>query len=161
MRSKKCRWTKVLFFAYGIWMLWLLFGQRLRYSHTQDFRQYLEQSVNLKPFYTIGNYWYAARRTPDSSLLRHIIINLAGNVLMFIPLGLFLPMNWYGMRSFRPWAGTVICVIVAVELLQMLTMLGSLDVDDVILNLAGAAFGYLIWKIIERQENEYGKDSVY
>jgi len=150
LRSHNHRWGKLLFLAYCIWMLWLLYGQRLQYGHSHSYREYLEQSVNLQPFRTIGNYWYAAFHTSDSELLRHIVINLAGNVVMFVPLGYFLPLNWARFRRFHRFLTLVLGITISIELLQMLTMLGSLDVDDLILNLAGCIIGYWIWNVLHR-----------
>ena len=38
-------------------------------------------------------------------------------------------------------------MIVIVELLQYATGLGSLDIDDYILNIFGTLIGYIVWKI--------------
>ena len=38
---------------------------------------------------------------------------------------------------------------ILVEAVQLVTGLGSLDIDDVILNLSGATVGYLTWSIHE------------
>ena len=150
MKLGKYRWGKVIFFAYCLWMLWLLFGQRISFDHPQDYGEYIAQSINLKPFRTIRNYWYVAFRTSDRELLSHIIINLAGNVIMFIPLGFFLPLNWPGSRRLWKLMLSATGIIVCIELLQMVTMLGSLDVDDLILNLIGCLIGYLFWKLLRR-----------
>ena len=150
MRFIKQHWGKLLFLTYCIWMLWLLYGQRLGFSHAESFSQYLEQSVNLRPFRTIGNYWHVAFRTSDAGLLRHIVINLAGNVIMFIPLGFFLPLNWKVFRKLPRLILAVLGIILCIELLQMVTMLGSLDVDDVLLNMLGCSMGYYLWKIMYR-----------
>ena len=37
-----------------------------------------------------------------------------------------------------------------VEILQLFTLLGSMDIDDLILNLAGMIFGYLIFVLFKR-----------
>lgn len=156
MQREKHLFGKALFLAYVLWMLWLLFGQRVGYAQAQSFEEYMDHWVNLRPFQTISNYWYAAWRTTDQALLRHIVINLAGNVLMFVPLGFFLPLNWLRFRWARWWIPTVGLVLLSIELLQMATRLGSLDVDDGILNLTGAGLGYLVWTIGYRQERDYG-----
>lgn len=150
MKLEKHRWGKLLFLAYCLWMLWLLFGQRLSFVHPESFGEYLGQSVNLKPFRTIGNYWYVVFRTSDRALLSHIIVNLAGNVIMFIPLGFFLPLNWFWFRKLLKLLVATTGIIICIEFLQMATMLGSLDVDDLILNLIGCLMGFLLWKIIDR-----------
>lgn len=146
MKSETHRWARALFFAYCLWMLWLLYGQRLGFEHPENYSEYIAQSINLKPFRTIRNYWYVAFRTGDRQLLRHIVINLAGNVAMFIPLGFFLPLIWQRFRKLWKLMLFTAGIIACIELLQMATMLGSLDVDDLILNLTGCLSGYLLWK---------------
>ena len=37
-------------------------------------------------------------------------------------------------------------LILCVELLQLATMLGSCDIDDLILNVIGASLGFFLWK---------------
>ena len=152
MHREKHRWGRLLFWAYSIWMLWLLFGQRIGYDHGASFQEYLARTVNLKPFKTIGNYWYVVWRTSDWEQIRHIVINLVGNVIMFVPLGFFLPLNWEKVCGFVKWLAVVVGVITAIEVLQMLTRLGSLDVDDLILNLAGSAAGYGLYKLIKKPD---------
>lgn len=140
-------WGRAAFFVYALLMIWLLYGQRIGYAHEEPFAAYFASNVNFRPFRTIGNYWYVALRTSDREMLRHIVINLAGNVVMFIPLGFFLPLNY--PRLGRIWKNLLwsALIIVWIEILQLVTMLGSLDVDDLILNMAGVAMGYGIWKM--------------
>lgn len=68
---------------------------------------------------------------------------MALNVLLFVPLGLFLPLLW---RSFHRPKQTVLagaCLSLAIELLQLLN-LRTTDVDDLICNTLGSLVGYLI-----------------
>ena len=72
--------------------------------------------------------------------------NLLGNTVSFIPFGFILPL--VSERMDRLWkvmlAGIV--SVVLIELFQYYTQLGSLDVDDLILNMAGIVCGYfLLW----------------
>jgi glycopeptide antibiotics resistance protein len=80
----------------------------------------------------------------------HAIINLVGNVLVFVPLGYFLPKIWKGFRLLFVTILTVAMLMIVVEFLQYATGLGSCDVDDLILNVAGTLIGYLIWLIKKR-----------
>lgn len=146
----KHRWSRAAFVWYMLLMVWLLYGQRLGYAREDCFAEYCSNNVNLRPFRTIGNYWYVALRTSDRQLLRHIIVNLAGNVVMFVPLGFFLPLNLPRLRKFWRSLLWMVLIIGCIECLQLVTMLGSLDVDDLILNLIGAVIGYGIWNVIER-----------
>ena len=67
------------------------------------------------------------------------------NVLLFIPLGLFLPIFW---KKFQSFGNTVLfgfCTSVIIELLQIFTLRAT-DVNDLITNTLGTALGYLIAK---------------
>ena len=135
------------FVAYCFLMLWLLFGQRLG---TEIYTQEIADRVNLEPFATIGRYWALLHKTNNQQLLRHAVINLAGNVIMFIPLGIFLPGIWRRFRGFFLTFFAVLLLIVAVELVQYATKLGTCDIDDLILNMIGFCLGYLFYKIKHR-----------
>ena len=50
-------------------------------------------------------------------------------------------------RKFKNFALTVCLSIAAVEAVQLFTMLGRFDIDDLIFNLAGATIGFGIWKM--------------
>lgn len=135
------------FVAYCFLMLWLLFGQRWG---TEIYTQALAERINLKPFATIGRYWELLHKTQNQTLLRHAVINLAGNVVMFIPLGVFLPGIWRRFRSFFQTFFLSILLILTVELVQYATNLGTCDIDDLILNMTGIFVGYLFYKIKHR-----------
>ena len=138
---KKNIW-KVLFGVYCAVMLWLLFD-RQRGLPDMDYWLQLRQNMNLEPFHTIRLFWAAL----DMEEYHHqAVINLGGNVLMFIPLGVFLPLLWKGLRKWwRTWLATL-AIMLVVELTQLFTLRGSFDVDDLILNLLGAAMGYIIYR---------------
>jgi glycopeptide antibiotics resistance protein len=63
--------------------------------------------------------------------------NAAGNVLLFFPLGILLPLVW---RQLRFWRGIQIAIAlsISIELVQYLSGYRSADVNDVILNVLGA-----------------------
>lgn len=42
-------------------------------------------------------------------------------------------------------------IIVAVELLQLFTLLGSCDIDDLILNMIGAFLGYGLFRMVQKR----------
>ena len=129
-------------------MLWLLFGQRIGTELCyEDYLQRMGSNVNLTPLCTIKLYIRILRESNNNALLRHALINLVGNVVMFVPLGTFLPGIFLKKPGCFKTLFTVAAMIVAVELIQLITLLGSCDVDDLILNLAGAAIGYFLWML--------------
>lgn len=149
MEKRVKRALRAAFVLYVLLMLWLLFGQRLGTGGGRGYWEQLRDNVNLIPFFTIGQFIRTANFTSSPYLLRHAFINLAGNVVMFVPLGFFLPCFWRGLRPF--WRGLLACAgcIAIVELVQLFTLLGSLDVDDLILNLAGAAVGHGLYRLAD------------
>ena len=102
-------------------------------------------SVNLEPFHTIRSYvrFYHNTGSPVS------IMNLLGNVVIMVPLGMLLPVLFRTMRHF--WACRPLCALTAggVEWLQWVTATGAADVDDSILNFLGAALGYLLVRLCQ------------
>lgn len=152
MADKNRALWRFLLVIYWIIMLWLLFGRSSDWTETLPYTQLLSQNINLTPFLTIRNYLHVLRFSTDAALIRHCFINLAGNVLLFIPLGILLPCSFLKMRRF-PWFFLTCAVgIGLVEGLQLLTLLGSLDVDDLILNLTGALIGFLLHLPAQRQK---------
>lgn len=102
-------------------------------------------AVNLEPFHTICNYVIYYRRT--GSFVS--VANLLGNVVILIPLGVLLPVMFRPMRhfwTFLPLAALTAC---GVEYVQWLTATGTADVDDSILNFAGAALGYIATRLCQ------------
>lgn len=102
-------------------------------------------AVNLEPLRTIRNYLLAYGYGNIS--LRLTVLNLAGNVVAFAPMGFFLPALFRWQRSIFFYTATLALAISAVEITQIYSGAGSCDVDDLILNLAGALVVYLICRI--------------
>ena len=130
------------FLLYAGAMLWLLFGQRLG---SGIYEQQLASSINLTPLATIEMYLQMLHSS-SAYLVRHAFINLVGNVVMFIPLGFFQPYLARTLRAFWKTLFCTFCLIILIEAVQYFTLLGTCDIDDLILNLAGAAAGYGIWR---------------
>ena len=138
---------RLLFVAYAALMLWLLFGQRWG---TVVYEQKLAESMNLQPFATMAMYWRLLKGNASPYYIRHAFINLAGNVVMFEPLGYFLPKLFEKLRALWKTFLFSLCLVITVEAVQYFTMLGTCDVDDLILNMAGVLLGYLLWRVTRR-----------
>jgi len=141
-----------LFFLYCLVMVWLLFGQRFSADIEGGYSQGVPVSINLIPFATVRLYWQLLTTSSNTYLVQHAFINLAGNVLMFVPLGVCIPALWRKERNFFLFFLTVALVIAAVEGVQLLTRLGSCDIDDFLLNMVGALLGYVVWCLFLRKK---------
>ena len=145
-RKTKKAVERFLFSIYVAWMLWLLFGQRMMELGSPAAAG--GYNLNLIPFKTLKMYFDMVQNTESAYLLRHAFINLAGNVVVFIPLGYFLPQLWSRLRSVIKTGLLSLALIVVVEIIQYITGLGSCDIDDLILNMIGVLIGYPAWKMI-------------
>ena len=100
-------------------------------------------AINLTPGYTI-------RSMLEKGSHGQKLINLAGNVLIFAPLGLLPPLLWRRLRHLWAAVGLSAAVSCLIELLQL--FFGrSVDVDDVILNTLGGLLGYLLFSLISKK----------
>lgn len=103
----------------------------------------IKQGYNLVPFKTIAEYITAYI---DDSMRGVALRNLAGNLFLLVPLGFYLPFFVKQMKKLLPYMSAVAALIVVIEVVQLATMSGSLDIDDFLLNLAGAVIGFFIFK---------------
>lgn len=148
---------RFLFVLYCAAMLWLLFGRSRGWVAGLSYREQIKGSINLIPFYTIRNYLYVIIHRSNDSVLVHCIINLVGNVVLFIPAGYLLPKLFPKQRNYFRFFLTCTGSMLLVELLQLFTLLGSFDVDDLILNLFGMTIGFLIYTIFTPRKKKRKK----
>lgn len=89
---------------------------------------------------------FSLLRITDLRSLEGILIN----ILLFVPLGFLLSRMW----TMRWWQilliGAVVSVII--EIVQLVTKLGMLDVDDWIFNTLGTAVGIGLQRLLVRAE---------
>lgn len=139
MNQRSSALWKSLLAAYLAMMVWLLFF-REGYDPSLPYTQQLK--YNLTPFATIGRYLDHLSWENRPDLWQGATVNLVGNVLMFIPLGFLVPRVFPRLRKFWKTLALLTLAIVAVELIQLVALVGTCDVDDLILNVAGISLGY-------------------
>ena len=94
--------------------------------------------VNLLPLVNLFDY--------DNK--RDLLLNVIGNVAMFIPSGIVLPIIYKRLDSFvkviLAGGGISLCI----EIIQLPFSVRASDVDDLILNTVGVIIGYGIYALI-------------
>ncbi|MDO5293613.1 MAG: VanZ family protein [bacterium] len=139
--------TWAVFVTYGFILASILFlGQRdngITYEY-EGVMDYLRYSVNLISFSTI--IMYLESLVSGHINVSTIIENLVGNLLLFMPMGIFLPSLFKRVRSWGAFVGRMLFLICTVEVVQIFTRTGAFDIDDVILNLSGACLMFWIVK---------------
>ncbi|MFT4416166.1 VanZ family protein [Fredinandcohnia humi] len=135
-RARKRRFfAKIVFTAYTLTLLYWMFFAFSR-TQSENFK------YNITPFSTIKNYFTYYDHFPIDIWL----INIAGNIGVFIPFGILLPMLFPKLRNIFLFTFTFVVCISIVEGLQLLSKLGSFDVDDILLNTVGAIIGLFFMK---------------
>lgn len=102
------------------------------------------QAINLEPFRVLTETYNAIKYL---NLWQPFLINFVGNIVMFIPIGILLPLLW--KKYDRAWrtVGIGFLLSLIIEILQLPQMRSS-DVDDLWLNTLGACIGYVLYKFL-------------
>ena len=79
--------------------------------------------------------------------------NSFGNVLCFVPFGIFFPIVFSKRATFLRTVLMGMLFSVGIETLQFLLVTGVSDIDDVFFNTCGAIWGYVIFKIVKKSLN--------
>ncbi len=108
--------------------------------------EYIASFVNLRPFRSIYEVYI---RGFQKGLIStgYLLLNLLGNLVAFMPLAFFLPRLFRPMRRWFLFLPTLLLSVASVELFQFALMVGSCDIDDLILNGGGALALYWLLKI--------------
>lgn len=129
---------KILFVLYVGFILYFLLLTEI-YGRTELRDDY---AYNLVLFKEIKRFW----EYREALGFYVVFANLVGNVLIFIPFGFFMPMG-SKLRSFFATFSYSLGLSVCVEVFQLITRVGSFDVDDLFLNTLGGCIGYIIFSI--------------
>ena len=127
------------FWIYVMVLTGLLFARP--WTHLpEDYLAHLRLHSNLQPFGTIMLYFNLILNDFDLFLRIVALVNLLGNVVLFVPMGHYLA------RRFSLWQGVCIglTILIVIEVTQWVTLTGSLDIDDILLNLTGILIGFAL-----------------
>lgn len=100
--------------------------------------------INLVPFVNLLDY----------PVFGEILLNLIGNVTMFIPIGIVFPIVYKGLNTHTKvilsGAGFSLCI----EILQLPFYDRVTDIDDLILNSFGFIIGYAIYLFVKKVKKQ-------
>lgn len=144
--------SRLLFVVYVMSMLYfLLFAEGFGRMEARTTYTY-----NLEFFKEIKRYikWAAVSENGR----HHMMLNVWGNIICFVPFGFLIPIILKKARS-----GVKIFIMTflfsfTVEIIQLLLRVGSFDVDDLVLNTLGGVIGYIMFFImaciVKKREKE-------
>ena len=129
---------RIFILPYTVFLLYLMFLGFGREQHEANI-------VRLLPL--VSTILFVQNTTSWES----IIINLFGNIIMFIPFGF---LGWLNAKyfSFKKLIVDFLSVLIIVEALQYLTRLGVFDIDDLALNSLGVWIGFQMRKLFSVNE---------
>ena len=111
----------------------LLLFEMLTATDTNNFH-----GINLKLFNEITRYKFGTRM---------FNINVFGNILIFIPFGLFISEYLSAKKVYIVFIVSLL-TSASVELVQ-LKIGRSFDIDDILLNVIGSILGYILYKLLK------------
>lgn len=124
----------------------LKLNQPSRYYSFMSPIQYMKHYTNLVPFQSFQDYIMLFLE--DRIKLSDIIKNIAGNFILFAPLGFVLPSIFPKIRSIKDTIWVTFLVSIFFEILQLILQIGSFDIDDCIIRIVGTIMGYGIYQIV-------------
>jgi glycopeptide antibiotics resistance protein len=137
------KWLKYLFAVlYAALFLYTVFFARRRRNMTHRYLNICPLRRTIREFYAI-NY-------SDKRDLVNFFSNLAGNFILFIPYT-FIVLVLFNYKNSRLVLRSVFLLSLSTELLQYIFRVGVADVDDLLLNTAGAWVGIRLCTLVQKR----------
>ena len=131
---------KLLFIIYMCVLVYVVFFAEAMGRTPQD--GYVYNLTPLKEIKRFMKYIW-----DNDALGRAARLNIFGNIIAFIPFGIYLPYTSESKLGFISTFLYTFSLSLTIELVQLITRVGSCDVDDIILNALGGVIGYILWYI--------------
>jgi len=139
-----------LIFLLRITLFDIFFNRRgflcIRYNRI-IFRDYINYVINLIPFKVIIEFIIDFINKKVSSGI--FISNLLGNFIAFMPFAFFLPRLFKKENNTKIFLITMFILVSIIEITQFITLSGTFDIDDYILNVGGS---YLMFKFLKKDK---------
>lgn len=134
-----------LFFLYCVLLAEILFLSRVA-AREISVAEYFRTFSNICPFKTIVRYTFHVMTRKDLASLRLALCNIGGNFILFMPMGIFLPVLFKRLNRFRRAFFVIFLLVFLIEFCQGVFRVGIPDIDDLTVNMAGACIGILLGK---------------
>lgn len=111
-------------------------------ADSKQLSEYFANKTNVIPFATVRLFINAFK---EGSLRPYVVLeNILGNFFVFMPFALLVPNVFLRINSAVKFLLFISVSVLLVEILQIVFLTGSADVDDFILNVGGAMVMYAI-----------------
>ena len=139
-RSHFYLWKELLYYTFFLYCV-CIFSQTILPS--REFLLGYESAVgrsNFTPFETIMLYVNLL----GSPMHTIAVYNLVGNIVLFVPFGVYIPLIWRKLQTL--WKMIIVSIVIPLFIETTQYFIGrSIDVDDVILNTIAIIIGYFLY----------------
>ena len=139
-----------IFFVYFLFLLLLTIFKGGCIEFRNQFESYMYREhgllgiINIVPIKeTINTFMHS------ETGMRNSLRNLIGNILVFMPLGFFIPLLFDKFNNLKKVLKVGCLSSLAIELSQLFVGSNVCDIDDVIYNTLGALAGFICYKTFE------------
>lgn len=137
---KFLKWCVFLIYIIAL-VYFMFFAESLgRMTYVSNYR------YNFEPFKEIMRFL----NNEDTLGWFVVLANVGGNILAFMPFGFCLPMVTEHRMKFIRVTLLSAGLSLMIELIQLVSKVGSCDVDDLILNTIGGMLGYIFYCICKK-----------
>ncbi len=143
--SKVYFYTKQVLFYLVLAAYVYLLAKTLLFKNVSPFELFSAERIitrphNFIPLKSIFQYL-------NSNNIWITLLNVAGNIVIFIPLGIYLQM-FMKNKNILKCVALMFAISFGAEVLQYILGLGAADVDDIILNTIGGLLGIFTYRIV-------------
>lgn len=153
MKKKSEKLVKVFTWILFTMYIMIVFYFTFFSEHFGRIKIHNDYCYNLIPFKEIKRFWKYRGILGFES----VMVNLFGNVLVFVPFGIIQPFLNRQRRSFLLVTLLTLEFSLFIEVIQLITRKGCFDVDDLILNTLGGSLGYILYKGIIKLKRQWRK----
>lgn len=108
---------------------------------------YIERNIQIIPMKTVGEMINLITDPVASTLARRLAgANIIGNIFMLLPVGILVPLSSKSEINFNKFVFWSTISVLFMEVIQLISLKGSFDIDDILLNTTGLATGYFFYK---------------
>lgn len=140
MEFKKIHFANSVLGLCTLFYLWMLIKIILLKNGFNNYGYH----ANFELFDFINQYY-------NSGLSQTLLINVLGNIALFIPLSIIL-LNYFKSLNYCNIIFINFMTSLSFELIQLSTGWGIFDIDDIFLNTVGGIIGLIIYYLINRRD---------
>ncbi len=116
----------------------VLFAARRRNAHYNYQINFIPIKNTIHTFFTLN--------INDKNEIHNFYVNLFGNILLFVPFSIIL-ITVFKIKNLKLVILWAMLLSTCIEITQYVFQVGYADIDDVMLNVAGALLGFFLYKL--------------